>query len=336
MATWSCTTCDTHDLDSATDRCPNCGSAHADMASALPVGSPVGTARFVLQAEKAGADWFCEYCNAGNDGEEHSCSGCGAPKSEAARDDDEPVAQGVAVKAPVSSGPRPKQVSGAEVGKAIGRVGMVFGGLVAAGVLGVCCLFTMAFMAVNRTTERVATVKGFEWSRSVRIKELKPVTHEGWSLPSRARLLSDEQRVRYEKDVFSHTETRTRERRVKVGTGYEMRDEPYEHRVMRKEPVYGTWYTYEVDRWEDAQPAEAAGTDQKPVWPEVKLTEKQQAGLKKETYKITLQFSDTGRTKVYEVDLTQFQSCKDGDEVLVTTNVLDKVKSLTRVGAKAN
>jgi hypothetical protein len=206
------------------------------------------------------------------------------------------------------------------------------------GCLGLVALVFL-FWLIGRPRERVLTVAGHRWERTVGVEELRTVTEEGWEgeLPAGARSLSSRRELHHQNRIQIGTETRTRtvsERvqtgteRVKVGTRdlgngyfedvyedrpvYEDRDheETYQEPVYREDPVYRMKHRYEVDKWMPAREAKAGGTDLSPVWPDTRLAPKQREGRRTEVYEVL--FDDReGDSRVYrardEVEWRSFQ-----------------------------
>lgn len=112
-------------------------------------------------------------------------------------------------------------------------------------------------------------------------------------------------------------QVKTGTERVKVGTrdlGNGYFEDVYEDRpvyesvtrtrtvqepIYKEQPVYKTRYTFTVDRWVDVKLLEAAGDNQRPMWPAFATGAKDRAGTRIEKY--TIRFRDSsGRTYTYE------------------------------------
>jgi hypothetical protein len=197
------------------------------------------------------------------------------------------------------------------------------------------------FWLIGRPRERVLTVTGHRWERTVAVEELRTVTEEGWEgeLPAGARSLSSRREVHHTNRVQIGTETRTRtvsERvqtgteRVKVGSRdlgngyfedvyedrpvYEDRDhqETYKEPVYREDPVYRLKHRYEIDKWVPAREAKAGASDLSPVWPDSQLGLKQREGQRTEVYEV-LFVDREGDRRVYRArDELEWKSFQPG------------------------
>jgi hypothetical protein len=124
---------------------------------------------------------------------------------------------------------------------------------------------------------------------------------------------ASEQRIHHYDQVVDHYETKTRQECEEVKTGtetytcgsrdngngffedkqctravYETRchDETYKDPVYRDEPVYQTWYTYEIEKWVLDRTEKASGEDQQVYWPEYTLAENERVGQRTERYEV--------------------------------------------------
>lgn len=148
------------------------------------------------------------------------------------------------------------------------------------------------------------TVTGVDWQRSSEVEQYRTLTRDDWkeNLPYDARVIASIQKVKSQIRVFDHynewdeattkkvktgTETvkvNCRDIKVDLGNGFfdkkekcdtKQRDvykdvpgDPIHHKdaVYRYDPVYATWYTYQVDRWVFGYWVTASGTEN-PYWP---------------------------------------------------------------------
>lgn len=183
------------------------------------------------------------------------------------------------------------------------------------------------------------TVEDFRWERSISIEEYRTVDENGWYLPSDARLKYMTEQIKYYEDVLDHYETRTRTYTEEVFDHYdyyytytdngngtftehehstpvyrtETRTEYYDEPIYRSEPVYGTMYYYEVDRWVWKENVESCGNDKEPYWGEYEFSENEREGGRTEQYFIRVAFDDD--TKEYSVEYETWNSLKYNDNV---------------------
>lgn len=173
----------------------------------------------------------------------------------------------------------------------------------------------LLYGVLKTNTEEVKLVR-CDWARTITVERFKTVRESDWSVPHGGRVVSSALRIHHYRDVFSHNETRyhTRTERYQSGTEryrsgtrskgngfaeavystrpvYSTRTvrEPYTHAVYRKEPVYDRYYEYDIERWKFEREVRAAASDQKPLWPDPQLREKER---------------ENGRTEVYQAHFT--------------------------------
>lgn len=171
-------------------------------------------------------------------------------------------------------------------------------------VLGVGTLIFLTY----KTYEVNVKVAKMTWQRSINIEHYKTLTKEDWDVPSDGRIIDNENRIRRYKDVLVGYESKTRQVRVQTGTRrvrtgsrdlgngyfedtysdvpvYENRTETYQSPVYEKQPVYDTWYTYEVDRWVVVDTKTTGGADREVYWPDIKVQgDNEREGQRSQTY----------------------------------------------------
>jgi len=146
-------------------------------------------------------------------------------------------------------------------------------------------IFTWLFIPVKKT----GTVISFEWKRSINVEEYKLCHENGWSLPSKAHLISKKKEIDHYDDVIDHYDKKTVDVTERVidhyettykdkGNGQATKEKKpvYKtvHRKVTKEepvyvkvPIYKTRYYYTIGRWKKVDSLNASGTDKKPYWP---------------------------------------------------------------------
>ncbi|HEX5726925.1 MAG TPA: zinc finger protein [Longimicrobiaceae bacterium] len=328
---WDCPTCGTRGLLGRQTGCAECGTPRSeDVRFYLPDDAEaVGDAERLAQA-RAGADWLCEHCGAGNRATAAQCTGCGAPRGESeARE----VRQYALADLP-GSGEKERAVSPPPSTRPARRRGgvktLAAVGAVVAGI---------AWW--NQPKDVTATVADKAWERSVQVEEERTVREEGWQLPSGGRLLDSFRAIREYRNVVDHYETRSRQvsERVQVGTRtytcgqrdlgngyfedvtctepeYETRyhTETYEEPIYRREPVYATKYRYEIERWLPDSLAVQRGGAGDPAWPEPRLGRRERLGPRTEKYVLTFR-DEEGNTFTKEVPLAEFSRWDVGEPV---------------------
>lgn len=198
--------------------------------------------------------------------------------------------------------------------------------------------------------QEIATVTGFEWTRSIYIEEMRTVKEDSWSLPSNGRLLYTQEELYGYEDVFSHYETKTRQCSRQVLDGYdtyttyedngngtftavehstpkyrtEYYTETYQEPVYVSVPVYKTKYYYEIDKWFQIDSSDSHGNDKNPYWNTNYMLKSNERDIKRsENYYIL--FSNNDKTNAsFEV----WNDTKLNDEKIITKNRLGIVYSV--------
>ncbi|HEX8319096.1 hypothetical protein [Longimicrobium sp.] len=329
---WDCPTCGSVALPGRQVNCTGCGNPRPQGTRFyLPEDAPEVSDAVRLAQARGGADWVCEHCGASARAVDARCPGCGAERGSSAvqatheygMDDvprsGEPTRPRMA--ASTAAPPRPKRR----------WKGPAFV-LALLGAFGWC----------NSPKEVTATVAEADWQRAIEVQEYRTVREEDWSLPSGARQLSSERAIRDYRQVLDHYETRTRQvsEKVQVGTRsftcgqrdmgngyfeditctepeYETRShtEEYQEPIYRREPVYGTKYSYELERWLPDDTAWArGGAEKEPAWPAVRIGKNEREGARVEKYVLRFRDED-GKTYEREVPMSQFSRYRPGQQV---------------------
>jgi hypothetical protein len=155
--------------------------------------------------------------------------------------------------------------------------------------LGIVGLNTLGHL-VSRPRPVNALVLRRHWRVEVPIEERRPVSEGGWTLPAGAYNVRTETRqqstrrvqvgtktetvkVPYEEKVGTRTECTTVSRGDGTGERVCSEEPIYETRyrteteevpIYREEPVYATWYSYTIDRWQPLRTAVVEGTENMP------------------------------------------------------------------------
>jgi hypothetical protein len=325
---WVCTYCGA-ECRGRDERCAGldggsgCGAARQPgVRFYLPTQTPYLTDPDLIADARSGADWHCDHCGGANKGAIGShpvraCVHCGQ-----ARDAADPVTcvrdfapgRGPATAETVRP-PRPsRNLRQADPPPPPARSARI--GLIATAVLALLFLtWSVLFAAYPARTE----VTGLSWERTLTVEAHRTVQEEGWHAPSDARVYDRDRRVRSWREVLDRMETRTRQvsERVQIGTesygcgtrdlgnGYfqnltctrpayqtRMRTETYQAPVYRREPVYDTWLSWEVERWVPARTERTSGTRPDRTWPEPELTTNEREGARTERLAVDLGFGE--------------------------------------------
>lgn len=247
---WDCAACGNTGIRGRERACPECGRPRAlDVKFYLPENEPEITDARLLQEARAGPDWHCQHCGAGNSSMRTACKQCGAAKgsspshkvTEYGLDDvphsgdaapAPPVPTFADLQAPADSAasavpaPAPPGATFADVpgGPGVAASQSTAGrgcGLAAAivGVLGVIGLFVALLL---RSPFTRVTVSGFSRERTITVEQLRTRTEQGWSIPSGGRLISETQAVHHSEAVLDHYDTKQRQVCENVREGYEI------------------------------------------------------------------------------------------------------------------
>lgn len=328
---WDCPHCGRKRNRGPEKFCGGCGAPRGeDVQFYLPDDAREVTEADELRRAQAGPDWTCAYCESDNPSDHAFCSSCGAARDGGTarqviehRADTAPPAPEALAATPAT--PAPAGGSRLKRGCQIGCLGLL-------------ALFFLVWL-IGRPREKVLTVTGLRWERTVAVEELRTLVEEGWEgeLPAGARILSSRRDVHHRNKVQTGSETRTRTvteqvqtgtERVKVGTrdlgnGYfedvyedrpvysdRERQETYQEPVYREDPVYRMRHRYEIDKWVAAREAKAGGTGTSTAWPDPRLGPRQREGRRSEVYEVLFQDKD-GAAIVYrardEADWKSFE-----------------------------
>lgn len=327
----------------------------------LPGQSPYLTDPGLIADARSGADWNCDHCGGANKGAVGShpvraCVHCGQARE--ATDQPTPVrdfapglapATAEAVRPPRPSPNRRNAASPSPSPARSTRIGLITGALLAVLFLAWSVLFA-AYPAPMAVT-------GLNWERTLTVEAYRTVQEEGWDAPSDARVHDRDRRVRSWREVLDRMETRTRQvsERVQVGTesygcgtrdlgnGYfqdltctrpayqtRMRTETYQEPVYRREPVYDTWLSWEVERWVPARTERTSGTRPDRTWPEPDLAANERAGTRSERLTVDLGFGEDRLEGRVVPDPVWTAAVRDR-ELLVTRDWWGRVRDVTVV-----
>ncbi|HEX3045947.1 MAG TPA: hypothetical protein VHY08_14410 [Bacillota bacterium] len=298
MGRWDCQFCGHKGNLGPEQKCSSCGKPRGENVKFyLPDDAPEVTSAEEIARAKAGADWVCDYCGASNKVDTQRCQGCGNEKTQT----DLPLpTRSIPLnqETPNSSGVISHQIP---VKKPKSRVGW-----------GIVILFIIGLIWILVPKRIDLSVVGHEWKRTIAIENYRLVQHEDWSVPPAGKMINSFRAIHHYNKVFDHYETRTRTVQVKVGEEryvsgkrdlgngyfedeystrpiYEDREEEYQEKIYRNEPVYQTKYRYRIYEWTVDRTAVAAGRDHNPNWPQGAQGGKEwRNGAKAEMYTVIL------------------------------------------------
>lgn len=355
---WDCQYCGTVGVLGRHKSCPVCASARPEGTKFyLPADAEVVTDDELLGYAQIGPDWICAFCSSSNGADRHDCHSCGASR-EATSEQQKVTTYGLD-EVPRSgdmdfSEPAPRPTSKATTNATANRTWMWIAGGVVAFLL-LCCGLPLLFSGAFSNDNQTVTVDQYSWERAVEVEDFRTVTEEDWTLPAAGRVLAQEERIHHYEEVLERYETRTREvsEQVQVGTNeyvcgqrdlgngffedvmcsdpvYETRyrTESYEEPIYRDEPVYQTFYTYEIDKWIVDRTLSEAGLHAEPFWPNVTLAEGEREGERTESYSIVFVSTDDGETYTLEFPYSEWISYEPGVEYTLITDFLGQPVSV--------
>lgn len=304
--------------------CAGCGAAQGQdvqfqqAAEDRPVTEPQALAR-----AQAAPDIHCGYCGARNPAAAQTCSQCGASLKEGTqRTAGRVVGAHRTEPAPAIRCPFCGESNSATAQKCA-RCGGVLSQPQAEPqptarprgcnplpfVLAAIALLIALIYLLTRTTGTIATVNAVNWTRSIAVLELRPVSYEGWraDLPAGATLGACTQRVARIQDSPAPNARKVCGTAYVVdrGTGYGevVQDCRYE--------ILADWCRYTVNEWRAVDVRRITGNDLSPAWPMLNLTAGQREGDREELYEIRFVADD----KVYTYstrDATEFARYRPG------------------------
>ena len=348
---WDCQYCGTVGVLGRHKSCPVCAASRPEGTKFyLLTDAEEVTDTSVLGYAKMGPDWVCEFCSTSNAANLGQCRSCGAARGTAPA---QAVKEYKLGEAPQSGDmdldqPRPSKPAPAKPKYSIGQIV----GAVVAFLLLCCC----GVWAVNSlfTRDKTVTVAEYSWTRTVEVEVYGTVTEEDWELPSDGRLISEREEIREYDQVLVGYETKSRQVSEQVQTGsrtyvcgsrdlgngffedvtctepvYETqyRTETYEDPIYESVPVYGTLYTYEIDKWTVDRTEESTADHNEPFWPPLNLASNEREGARTEKYMIVFVDED-GERYPMEVPYEKWVRFERGYEYTLTVSGLGTVEGV--------
>ena len=315
---WDCDYCTTKKIGGDIRVCPHCGKPRGEDTKFYLDSSSTYVNERVVGVVSRNPDWLCGFCNNLNPDRAKACLSCGAVRNSKDMNYFQNREKKEARKQATNQS-QPRVRDSRPTGKEYFITCLITLGIIAFIISGLIKLAAPKFVEV--------TVNSVSWERIINIEDYKTVNESGWSLPSNAKLLNSNIEIRTYNQVLDHYETRTRQVSEQVldhyetqvtgtrdlGNGYfeeitmqvpvyrtEYRTETYQEPVYRNEPVYGTKYYYEIDKWIVTRSIKTNGNDKEAVWGEIVLVNKEREKNRKEEYGIVL---DDNEGKEYKMKL---------------------------------
>jgi hypothetical protein len=275
---WDCKFCGQKKLLGLTHRhCPNCGAQQDANVRYFPPDAE----RVAVQDHRfVGADIVCRYCSAASSRAAHNCGNCGAP-----------LAEGQSVQ-PLGDQPHALASSRSPSVPPKRRFGV---GLWVALVLGVLCLCGVLSSLTFWKKEAAFSVVREEWSRTVNVETLGPVSDSAWcdQLPAGATDVRRHREQRSTKQAPNGEDCHTRKVDNGDGTFHENKECTPKY---KDEPVLDDKCDFRIDRWHSERIVKAQGTDSANVrWPDTQLARPgnclgcEREGARSETYTVVFQ-----------------------------------------------
>jgi ribosomal protein L37E len=373
---WDCPACGTKGISALRKRkCPNCGYSKTSQDTEIRSDVEITDSDGVALA-RGGPHWECSSCGSVNLDKYEVCEECGNPKEV---DDRRSTVRELGSTPPPTYRPPdadaqwyPKSLAG-EAQHAMVEFKMVSlpevpepkfensaksrwlsfitvkRALIA--LVAVVALTLLGY-GIFHTREIQGQVTGFSWSRDVAIERYLTVHESGWLLPAGAYNVSSEERISHYDPVYEekqvtvhHSQTCYRD----LGNGSE---ESYDcsydtnetERVQTGEnPVYETWYEYNIDKWVYARTVHASGNDRNPYWPEYTLNfdgqtiiNTERVGGTSETYMVYFEVIEKDKLKTfsYQTSESEWQQYALGKTYLLRVNHFDAIMNNPLEGSK--
>ena len=354
---WDCLYCEARAIRGRHLVCPHCNRTRPEgIRFYLPENAEQITEEFLIERANTGPDWICPFCESSNPNNANKCQRCMAPRGEEVTAQsirryslDEVAREGdLAAQERAAYGPPPEEASEPEPEPAPAPKGrtprtmFILGGIL---FLLLCLCGSIAFFTL-RSSDTTATVVDVQWQRTVQIEVYETIVEEGFDLPAGGRILEQREEINGYENVQIGTEFVDREvsEQVQVGereyvcgqedlgNGFfqdvyctepvfetQYRTETVEEPIYEEQPIYDTYYVYELDVWNPIRTESASGADSNSFWPQTNLAEGEREGARTESYLAIFQTSD-GQTYELELPPDEWGLYDIGDEVTLEIN----------------
>lgn len=278
---WNCSHCGTEGISALRNmRCMNCGNSKPEQSGEY-YSTTLITDKEGLELAMADKNWECSFCGSINLDRNNDCSGCGASKG--AEVEGSFKSKSISGLTPntdshvdglTSSGTtynaKPSQVKTVKRPtinkKQLAIVAAVFISVIAGIIL---------LVSLN-THEYEGAISGFKWTSEVRIEEYTRIHESGWSNPTGSYNVTTERKIHHYDPIYeTRTEYYDDVSYVDNGNGSTKKVTTRKSRQVQEkvgeEPVYQTYYTYDIDRWQSVNSLVNSGPGKEPVFKEYTL-----------------------------------------------------------------
>lgn len=326
---WICPSCGRENLGRFETCEEGCGATRPNgVKFYLPGNSPVLTDSNLLAGARSGQDWYCSHCGGTNPNAHQghkviSCVHCGEQrtKSNPSHNTKTVISSQtsrthIALKA-LERLTEPRWEKRKRKGQQSG-----FSSFISLFAVIALIVITVAGLTASfalPTGQIDAKVEAFAWQRSITIEARQAMREEGWALPPQARKISSDTRIRDVIEVPNGTEMTGEICGQKdFGNGY-FEDTPCIETVYKKIEETGTWYTYDIDRWNTVRTVPANGSERTPYWPEILTAENERINTRSEAYLVRLRLPDE-TNQIHSVGQATWLVLEKGQSVTIHTN----------------
>jgi hypothetical protein len=360
---WDCSQCGSTRILGRHKSCPQCGDPRNPIDDPseepyLPSDSDDITGTDLAAELGEGADWICDHCGQANHSDATSCRGCGQAHDEPDRSVQQRVWSGIRNVIPKPVTERVNRIISTPVTARSTR-GVAIGGTALAVVLAlVWGIWSMFFT----THEVELTVTETHWSRGVEVEEFRTLQRDDFDPPSDARIHRSYQAIHHYRQVLDHyrtefytvqvpytsTQTDTQCSTSSNGNGtftqscypvtrtvtnYRSESRTRQVPVYRDEPVYGTKYEYEIDRWVTDYFHTVDDSDAKsPFWPEripgANEPKHRVGDERRQNYTVVLTNKDKTKTYKQTPDFPIWRTVEVGEIITANINRQGKIRSM--------
>ena len=272
---WDCRTCGQEKLLGVTHRyCPGCGSPQEPKARYFPSDDD----KVVVENHKfVGKDRRCPACETPNAAQSSNCMSCGFAldgAKEVVQQEDVVTRQGEHYDAAFRHERHRQHTQQALKTSTQAKKTFIQAKKNQWVLFGVIALVGVVLLSLyhSDSTLDLQVVKR-HWERSILIERFMPVSEGQWcqSLPAGAMQVSRSQKVKDYRSIPDGQSCQTRRVDNGDGTFHERREC---ETLYRQEPIYASWCSYRINRWQVQRTAVSSGNgefENMPAWPAFQL-----------------------------------------------------------------